>query len=396
MTLTVRHDDAGVTLRGPVPADADFTLSSAPRENIVTPGSTVQTQDDDRVLLEHTAAVIDHEHELTIDGATPGVFDGGVTVESLDPGVATVDAQSLRATRVADGTARFRVTAQPLRAPTLRKGISLAFSRSSGTSYEFVEHAAGSAARAADDAIDNLLAAGGEKAIYTTQNHTGGVYVRNGNCWAASLHSRLTCCSPWNSEGAHRQAQTLVTPRHIIAANHGGYYLNTSATVRFVAENNTVHTRTVSNHMQVAGSDLHVHVLDSDLPATVRPCKVLPANFADYLPTGGDIAALFLDQEEKALVGEVYKWGATKTTVQAPSDATRAAYYELPVVGDSGNPAFVVIGGELVMLLAWMTPWTGYAPHGFITQINAAFATMGDDGGYTLDEIDLSGYTDFS
>ena len=79
------------------------------------------------------------------------------------------------------------------------------------------------------------------KLIFSKQDHTNKVYVRNTDCWAYGLD--LTCMSPWNSEHHERKAGTLISPRHAVWARH--YNIPVNTTLRFVDADNIVVDRRI-------------------------------------------------------------------------------------------------------------------------------------------------------
>lgn len=242
--------------------------------------------------------------------------------------------------------------------------------------------------------------------LYTTQNHSAPSYTRNPNCWANSVLNNLTCISPWNSTNSNRRAGTLITPRHIIFAAH--YQISNGATIRFIDPENNVVTRTMT-HKRVHPDyspyfpDLVVGILDSDVPADILPCKVLPDNWQTYLPTSIDrIPCLTLDQEEKALITDGYNLSSSYTSFRAPlADSARSDFYESKIVGDSGNPAFLIISGELVLLTVWTYGGAGsgtsitYFKNDINQMIESVDALASVNTGYTLTEIDLSTFNTY-
>ena len=70
---------------------------------------------------------------------------------------------------------------------------------------------------------------------------------------------------------------------------------------------------------------------------------------------------------------------SASTQNYGPLSALEAPWTETLVVGDSGNPAFLAPGGELVLVTTHLTPNGGPNISQYIPQINAL---MG--GGYSL------------
>lgn len=387
----------GITSRGPTAADAGFSLALQERETLIANGSSVSSTVDDRNITTHTSATVDRAGDLDSQETVIGTFTPYLRFESLDPSIATVDSIG-NVTRVSDGTARIlaktRLLNKRIDVPVVREGGATVVTLNSYT--------AGSLALECSTAVDSRISGktpSAAKPIFSTANHAAGSYTRNAGCWAANID--LTCVSPWNSAGGIAYAGTAISPRHIIFARH--FQIPTGATVRFVTTGNVVVTRTMTAAQSLAGSgypyDLTIGLLDSALPDTITPAKVLPANVLDYLPSLSklySIPALVIDREEKALVADLYQLSGSYVSFHQPVDATRLTYFEGLISGDSGNPGFLVIDDQPVLVTTWTYGGAGSGPriHALHTEINAAMTTLG--GGHQLTDVSLSGFTDFS
>lgn len=234
--------------------------------------------------------------------------------------------------------------------------------------------------------------------LYSSQDHTTPAYVRNTACWAAPYVSALTAISPWNSQGGNQYAGILISPRHVLFATH--YAAGVGAVMRFVGAGNTVVERTITARQSVTITsgyhpDLTIGVLDSDVPASIDYARVLPDNWATYLPNLSTVSlrvpSLGLDAEEKALVSDLADQG-TMAQFISPTDTQRRAFYEDKIGGDSSNPACLIINSQLVVLTCWT--YGGGGSGSFVTgqrtALNAIMASLG--GGYTLTDADLSGF----
>ena len=230
-------------------------------------------------------------------------------------------------------------------------------------------------------------------AIYASMDHATTNYVRNTNCWAYGVD--LTCIAAYNSfEMATRRAGTLISPRHVVFANH--YSPPNGTELRFVANDNTVVTRVLSNSMQIALTDLRIGVLDSDVPTNlIAFAKVLPSSFTNYFPNSLNpisskyIPALCLNQNEDALESDILTVTAG-ISFKAPADATRSRFYEDKTSGDSGQPVFIILNGQLVLVTVFTYGGggSGWFIPGYLSQINSAMEALG--GGYSLTPVDLS------
>lgn len=229
------------------------------------------------------------------------------------------------------------------------------------------------------------------KPVFSVMDHATATYVRNQAAWTHDLD--LTCISPWNSAGGSWYAGTLVSPRHVVYATH--FQIPVGATMRFVSRENEVVERTLVGAMslrfsgQSAFPDITVGVLDSDVPPTIGFAAILPDDWAKYLPDGRQqIPCLALDQEEKALVTSLW-WLHDEASCFEPKDATQRSFFERLVVGDSGNPGFMIVDDRLVLMTVWTYGSGGFGT--FVTGQRAAIdqvmAELG--GGYRLTTIDL-------
>jgi hypothetical protein len=77
----------------------------------------------------------------------------------------------------------------------------------------------------------------------------------------------------------------------------------------------------------------------------------------------------------------------------APTTPQHREFYEPVVRFDSGNPMFLIINNQLVVLSVITGEGTGSFITGYISQINNIMNTLG--GGYQLTPIDLSSFTSF-
>jgi hypothetical protein len=144
--------------------------------------------------------------------------------------------------------------------------------------------------------------------------------------------------------------------------------------------------------MAWAGGDIRVGVLDSDVPPEIGFVKVLPRDWPDYLWKAQRLPMLHLDQEEKALVRDMINLQSTFTSVSHANAISplRAPFTEAVISGDSGNPAFLLIDGEAVLILTHFTSVSGPFYTAWFDEVNEDMDTLG--GGFQLTEFDLGAY----
>lgn len=241
------------------------------------------------------------------------------------------------------------------------------------------------------------------KPIFSIKDHRNKIYVRNPNGWAYDLD--LTSISPWNSAGGDRLAGTLISPRHIVFATH--YQMPIGTTIRFITKDNIIIERTLINKMSSPYTgmyypDITVGLLDYDVPSSIGFSKILPTNWNQYIDNnkinvyanpGNKVPCLVLDQEEKALVSGLFNVDCQGYTLfESSGSDSYNKFFENIIPGDSGNPAFIVINNELVLLTIWT--FGGGGSGTFITSqknsINQMMISLG--GGYELTEINLGNF----
>lgn len=256
----------------------------------------------------------------------------------------------------------------------------------------------GSLAREVRDAVD-LRIEGKDPATAAALFSAGDRVVEwNAQCWAADLAWHLTALSVWNSQDGPRRAGVLISPRHLLFAAH--FSVVAGAMVRFIAADGTVVQRTltaVKVHPEFKPNypDIAIGVLDADVPSSISFVKVLPDDWRRKIPSPGGLPVLSLDQWDRAGVRDVAVIGEQSIVYREPQSPGRAALYHALIVGDSGKPAFWIIGNELVLLNVWTGGGAGSGTW-LVPQkaaINAMMKELG--GGYQLTDIDLSGFPSY-
>ena len=299
---------------------------------------------------------------------------------------------------------------------TTTRTVSVTLTLSGAAVVEVIEGGvAGSARKALSDPMDNALIVANpatQQKVYTSQDHVTPAYVRNTSFFLQGTHAEaLTCASPWNSRQAGNRAGTAITARHAVLANH--YPLIAGDTLRFIASDNTIITKTVVQAARIFidgnGTDAWMILLDSDLPASITPCKIFPDGYETYLPAGATTVAaatlplLAMDFSENGialdLISEQVQSNVPTMIYGAPTIPHRLAFYDPIISGDSGNPIFAVIGSELWLLSTFFGAGSGPFYGGLVTELNAMITTLdtlqGDITGHTVTVGDLSSYTTY-
>ncbi|MCX6766874.1 MAG: cadherin domain-containing protein [Candidatus Moranbacteria bacterium] len=246
-----------------------------------------------------------------------------------------------------------------------------------------------------DSRIFGLASATGKIASFTTRATSTGAWLKNASVWTnrGSSALDLTGQSPWNSTGGYTRSGTLISPRHIAFANH--YPIANGATVVFIDADNNIVSRTLQNQTAIAGTDIKIGVLDSDVPANIAYYPIISIDqMNQYLLRQNQVPMILLDQDDHAIIHDLYSLSASTVSHTQPLDATRNIFNETIIGGDSGNPGFFAINGQLVLAITHYTANSGSFYGGFIAQINTAMANLG--GGYQVSTYDLSCFSDYA
>lgn len=369
-----------------------FKLVANPIVRVISQASSGISTDKDLDLYRVSGATTITDYSVVVNQLVPGTYS--ITVTSSNTGILRNPDIYGTCSGVASGTVLLLASS----VDGSFSSASVTINNSVGTTgVSFLGYSSGSLSKICSDAIDTRIInknAVLSKPIFSTQNHNSGIYVRNTGCWVSGVD--LTCISPWNSTDNANRAGTLISPRHILFAAH--YQINNGSTIRFIDNNNNIITRTMVNKLTHPNyspyqPDITVGVLDSDVPNTIKFAKILPQNWSNYLPNlsyNYVVPCLVLDQEEKALISDLLNLSSA-SNFTTPTNAKRYEFFENIITGDSGNPAFLIINGELVLITVWTYGGAGAGTNivYYKDDINTMMTTLG--GGYTLTEIPLSG-----
>lgn len=225
--------------------------------------------------------------------------------------------------------------------------------------------------------------------------------------------------SYWNSTASRQRAGTLITPRHVIFCAHFNFFVPANAKMHFADAFGNVIERTVqrtqrhpSYNSSTHVNDIVIGVLDQDVPSSIAHAKILPTDWSDYLNSSFFHPSLRLNQHEQALIGNVLgsRFGQSRIFHSYPISDDRVNYSRSPnsptgspwfgglYSGDSGNPGFLVINNQLVILNVWTFGGAGAGSsisHNK-TVINTIISNLdqaeGSITGYQLEEADFSSF----
>lgn len=382
-------------------SDRSFDIEAIESKRITSAGSTSTITINDKSILRNISAGYVTDFIIKVINRTPNYSN--IIFSSDNPTILSHPTQSNIDTRIAtyqsNGSCILRGTSSngEVSLTTVTASSSL-----SATVDSFLGWIANSLALHCEQQIDSRLS--GDMTVYSSQDSiNGNTFIRNNNCWVNDID--LTCVSPWNSTGRTTMGGTLISRRHVLFCEHLNFRPEIGATIKFVTSDNVVVSRTIANRLTHPAyvpyyPDICIGVLDSDVPESISFAKVLPANWKSYLPslsTSSTIPTLRFNQQEKASVAD-WRGGLLPVgsfQLQYPSSIPRQAYYENIIIGDSGNPIFIIINGHLVVLGTFTSGGAGggtlISEH--IDAINTMMTTLG--GNYQLTQISLSGFNSY-
>jgi len=370
------------------PSLADYNFSLTLQEiPVVESGEVAQdVQDSDGILRQYTEATVRYDAQVVLN-LINARSELKVFFSSKDVSKATVDANTGYVTTVGSGLVDIFADS----AFVTRKVTHNARTDTGDFYNSFFSYVDGSLGSALFNATLNILdgTESRNKLLFTTYNNSTFTYVRNPGVWTGDLD--WTGVDAYNSTGGNQRGGMLISPRHFLMANH--YHISNGALVVFVDNDNNVITRTMGDSLQIAGTDLRVGILDSDVPEEIAFYRVFPSNWNSYLKYREYIGIVVSDQENKALTQDwkTFKTDLGDTIIHVPSmDSPKSEVTEQLVGGDSSSPVFAILNGEMIAMGthfgANVCPFVSY----YHADVNTAMSTLG--GGYQLTDVDLSSF----
>lgn len=212
----------------------------------------------------------------------------------------------------------------------------------------------------------------------------------NTNLWGGGgydLRSQLTCVA-WTNDASELGNPVALTKRHCIVSEHAGNTTNSHLTFTTIAGDAV--SRQITNAVTFVGPgsnallNFRVLLLDSDLPDSIGICPLFSGALYGRLSTK-DLPYLQVNQFNRACVSQIESNEPLQTVLDVePTTALLQMYYEAIGGGDSGSPAFYVLGDTLVYATHITTTAGGPNPMAWMTQIEAAIHTLNSSYAATL------------
>jgi hypothetical protein len=181
---------------------------------------------------------------------------------------------------------------------------------------------------------------------------------------------------------------TAITSRHVIYTKHYGFHGQVGQTLSFLTLDNRVISRKIIEVKYLSSTfdpDVAVVRLDSDLPGSITPMKILDPNAATYAAQYSPL--LRIDQENKALIVQASPFGPQGITIDPkynPPGSAYQLYYENMISGDSSSPSILLMNtanGIMPILFGLVTysgPGQGPRMSVLAPQIQSAIQSFGD------------------
>lgn len=182
--------------------------------------------------------------------------------------------------------------------------------------------------------------------VFAFYNYHGkAIWKRN---WTSNFD--LTGVS-WNDS----RTATAVSRNHVVMAAH--YSRPTSVPLIFHDRNGNQHVRTITRILPIPGAgDVTVGLLNEPLPAGVKHYKL--AALEDATPMK---LVLVTDQTMTLSLHRLGRLEGSRVVLGYDSKIAKT-YWRNLIVGDSGNPAFVLRNGEPLLLTTFSTGGPGTGP----------------------------------
>ena len=258
----------------------------------------------------------------------------------------------------------------------------------------------------------------------TSARHNRGVWTRSIDLSAIPISH--TVGGDADNEGP---AGFLCTRRHLVALGHAPTLYQVGAKVYFLTQDEQIVQRQVVDRILPGDTELtfqeldaSVVLLDSDVPESVKPMAIMPADYLNYLPcmsgrrhpisgAGGAITGVPCIRPQRFRVASVVMAiSGADTDANHPGQAMviesghpgdLAGWYVPNIPGDSGTPSIGLIQGEPVVMGISSGDYgevDGWAANTDLSQIINTLNEWIDElaSGYSLTLADLSSFTDFS
>jgi hypothetical protein len=201
----------------------------------------------------------------------------------------------------------------------------------------------------------------------------------------------FSCASPWNDTCGAVRAGTLISKRHIIFAKH--FPLWKGCHVLFVDQAGGVCPVRVKATKALEKCDIAIGSLEYEVTPSIHPAKILPEDYGKYIGEGKGLPIVTFNQCEQMVLSECQRITTNGVTNAATKNPAWKPLVGNMIVGDSGNPAFLLIGREPILLYCLQVGGVGHGPsiHRYRREIQKAMDELCP--GYALEMFDFAQMT---
>lgn len=212
-------------------------------------------------------------------------------------------------------------------------------------------------------------------------------FVENTNFWLKGID--FSCVSPWNSAGGRQRAGTLISKRHIVFAKHFPFWQGVR--IVFVGEDGGVCPCYIEATKAIEKTDIMIGLLNAEVTPNIIPAKLLSKSAAKRIGSGAGLPVVTFNQHEQAFLTELNPINTNQffsISSRIPSKDLYRQFRAKIIVGDSGNPAFLLLDGKPVLVYCLHGGGCGSGPplHLYRREIQAAMDELAP--GYRLTDCD--------
>ena len=204
----------------------------------------------------------------------------------------------------------------------------------------------------------------------------------------------FSCVSPWNDAHGRLRAGTVISKRHIVFAKH--FQIAKGARILFADNEGGVCPVYIEETCPVESADLVVGLLNAEVTPNIHPAKILPANYAEYIGNGEGLPVITFNQHEQAFLSELRATDPNRRYCYVgslvPKDANWARFRHPIIGGDSGDPAFILIGNEPIFIYTLSAGEAGGGPGIYYSRHRIQAAMDKLCPGYKLEEFDFESH----
>ena len=197
----------------------------------------------------------------------------------------------------------------------------------------------------------------------------------------------FSCVSPWNDSCGALRAGTLISRRHVIFAKH--FPLWRGVRILFVDQTGEVCSCRVAAMKTLGECDIAIGLLDCEVTPKIHPAKILPEDYERHIGDGNELFIVTFNQGEQVYLSQVSSITTNSISNLAAVNVNYRPFCRKMVGGDSGNPAFLLIGNEPILLYCLQTGGVGHGPSVFKYRKEIQRAMDELCPGYKLEEFDF-------